>query len=147
MTCLKFLDKPSSCRPISNAPRLRNNHSFCEWGGFTKPHSSVDSCGIPTGPHQGAGPGCMGKHGVTERVFKDAVGFSVRRQLFRRQQVQSKSPATRSTASTIMAVRTTRENVEGDAVSFGYCIMKNWKDIIVDDASPSLGSTGRSELW
>ena len=85
---------------------------------FLRMESGIEGRGVVTKPHTsvqmhaefhlaGAGPGGRGSVALTERFFKDAVGFLFVAN-FSSPTSTIKSPAPRSTASSIMAVRMCR---------------------------------------
>ena len=73
-------------------------HTSRDFGGLTKPHTSVHSPGIAPGPHNGGRPGGTGKSVSANASSKTLVSWG----LFHfdwRQADPLKSPATKSTCS------------------------------------------------
>ena len=59
---------------IVNAPCKRTFHNSCELGGTMKPHTLAHSPGIAPGPHNGGGPGGIGKSVSANASSKVQVG-------------------------------------------------------------------------
>ena len=96
---------PSVLYGMGKAPCIRTCHSVSDSGGFKKPHTAAHSPGTPPGPHNGGEPGGTGRIVLANA---SSIMLVSRRSLpdGRRHAAPLKSPATTSTCSCSITVRT-----------------------------------------
>ena len=112
---------------MGKAPCCRTLHRSSESGGLRNPHTSAHVPGTAPGPHNGVGPGGIGK---AQSAKASSTILMLSAQVSRRQAAPLKSPATTSTCSSSITAPTVRISFF-PMPRFLAKLLLMWRDITV----------------